>query len=166
MEGEWERQKEARVIGRRGRTSEGEHLPCTRSPRSRRRSIASQLPQMFPRGPKKIVRKKERARRRTGTVERKEKTRIMNTYACTYRGGTSFTASGRSGREGGHDANDSRAMVRHHRADVPAVAEIIVRSSSVVSTPFFAGDGCTLLNLVLCTDVPSRASMRARDSCF
>lgn len=30
-EREWERQKEARVIGRRGRTSKGEHLPRTRS---------------------------------------------------------------------------------------------------------------------------------------
>lgn len=29
MEREWRRQKEARVIGRRGRTSEGEHLLCT-----------------------------------------------------------------------------------------------------------------------------------------
>lgn len=82
-EKKWGRQKEARVIGRRGRTSEGEHLP--RPAAVHRLAAAADVP----RGPKKIARKKERAGRRT--------TRIMNTYAC--RGGTSFTA--RTVRSGG-----------------------------------------------------------------
>lgn len=97
---------------------------------------------------------REAAYRRT---KRGDWRRIMNTYACTYRGGTSFTASGRSGREGGRERFESDGAPKSSRCSC-RVAEIIVRSSSAVSTPFFAGDGCTLLNLVLCTVVPSRAS--------
>lgn len=113
---EWGRQKEARVIGRRGRTSEGEHLPRTSyesrggpPPRSCRRCSAC--------GPKKIARKKERAGRRT--------TRIMNTYAC--RGGTSFTARHDREEIGPVKEDTPRDTIRARarlacRADVPAVA--------------------------------------------
>lgn len=130
---EWGRQKEARVIGRRGRTSEGEHLPRTSyesrggpPPRSCRRCSAC--------GPKKIARKKERAGRRT--------TRIMNTYAC--RGGTSFTARHDREEIGPVKEDTPRDTIRA-RARPPRLpsrcsrrcnaTEIIVHSSSTSSSP-------------------------------
>lgn len=168
-----ERQKEAHVIGRRGRTSEGEHLPRTRSqaPAAVHRLAAAADVSPWT--------KKDRAEKGTrkarggvrGTVERKEETRIMNTYACTYRGGTSFTASHRSdrGREGGHGVSDSRAAARHYREQM---FPTLRRSLSVLRPSFFpfdsflpASDGCALLNLVLCTAMHV-ACLYTRDSCF
>lgn len=64
VEREWGRRKEVRVIGRRRRTSEGEHLPRTRV-RVPRRSTASQLPQMFP-----VDQKRSRGKRSEPGAER------------------------------------------------------------------------------------------------
>lgn len=80
MEEEYERQKEARVIGRRGRTSKGKHLPYTRVPAAVHRLAAAA--DVF------SWTKKDRAEK--GTPEaagdrRTERTRIMNTYACAPR---------------------------------------------------------------------------------
>lgn len=129
----WGRQKEARVIGRRGRTSEGEHLPRTEytSPAAvHRLAAAADVPA---RGPKKIARKKERAGRRT--------TRIMNAYAC--RGGTSFTARGRYAirrkiglGEGGRAARRDPRRARAHSSPAeqmfPAPLRCRRRSLSVL----------------------------------
>lgn len=108
--------EEARVIGRRGRTSKGEHLPRT-SYESRGGPLPRSCRRCSGCGPKKIARKKERAGRRT--------TRIMNTYAC--RGGTSFTARHDREEIGPVKEDTPRDTIRARarlacRADVPAVA--------------------------------------------
>lgn len=62
-----------------------------------------------------VDQKRSRGKRnaRDGGESGEERTRIMNTYACTHRGGTSFTASGsgKSACEGGHAASARRAAV-------------------------------------------------------
>lgn len=140
-----------------GEPGEGEHLP-----RTRRAEVPAAVHRLAAAADVSPWTKKDRTEKGTRDAayghrrtKRGDWKRIMNTYACTYRGGTSFT--GRSGCEGGRERFESDGAPRPSRCS-RRDAEIIVRSSSVVSTPFFAGDGCTLLNLVLCTVVPSRAS--------
>jgi len=138
------RQKEAERGTRNWRARENlgrslERAPASRARPSRRRSTASQLPQMFPPWTKKDRREEEergtcaRARTRASANVRRapphdgavDKDNEYSVHAS--RGGTSFTAfgigNGRQGRIGRFVKEDDPS---ERRADVPVVAEIIV----------------------------------------